>query len=170
MKKKNEFKIKGTLTMLLAVIMTCAYSQTRYTGYQYSVNNDDYYSFKYTREYKEEGTVYTTIYKIFHPTKGHHAITITAEHNKSKKKVKVEVKDAGGGFFADINDEKTTYETASMEPFGFTGTISSLGGKRVPNQLMVKFVSNKFENVKVVHVYGSEPASSDYIFYVLDEK
>lgn len=170
MKKKNELKIKGLLIMLMVIIMSSAYSQTKYTGYQYVVNDDDYYSFKYTREYKEEGNIYTTIYKIYHPTKGHHAITVTAVHNKSEKKVKVDIENAGGGIFAHINDEETTYETASMEPFGFRGSVGALGGNRVPNQLMVKFVSSKYENVKVVHVNATEPATSNFIFYVLDEK
>jgi len=150
--------------------MTCAYSQTKYTGYEYDLNTDDYYPFKYTREYKEEGDVFKTIYKIYHPTKGHHAFTVTATHYKSEKKVKVDVEDAGGGIFAHINNEETTYETPSMEAFGYRGTVGALGGNRVPNQLMVKFVSNKYQNVKVVHINASEPGTSNFYFYVLDEK
>ena len=171
----RQLKTTLTLSVLVTALTVFAnptktFGQTKYTGYQYVMNDDDYYSFKYTREYKEEGNVYTTIYKIYHPTKGYHTIKITATHYKFENKVKVDVKDAGGGIFAHINDEETTYETASMEPFGFRGTVGALGGNRVPNQLMVKFVSNKFENVKVVHVNGTEPGTDNFIFYVLDEK
>lgn len=162
--------IKGLMTITLVLFITNANSQTKYTGYEYDLNTDDYYPFKYTREYKEDGDVYKTIYKIYHPTKGHHAFTVTATHFKSEKKVKVDVEDAGGGIFAHINDEETTYETPSMEAFGFRGTVGAMGGDRVPNQLMVKFVSNKYENVKVVHINASEPGTSNFFFYVLDEK
>lgn len=170
MKRTITKVIKGLMTISLVLFMTNAYSQTKYTGYEYDLNTDDYYPFKYTREYKEEGDTFITIYKIYHPTKGHHAFTVTATHYKSEKKVKVDVEDAGGGIFAHINDEETTYETPSMEPFGFRGTVGALGGNRVPNQLMVKFVSNKYENVKVVHINASEPGTSNFYFYVLDEK
>lgn len=170
MKRTITKAIKGLMTISLVLFMTNAYSQTKYTGYEYDLNTDDYYPFKYTREYKEEGDTFITIYKIYHPTKGHHAFTVTATHYKSEKKVKVDVEDAGGGIFAHINDEETTYETPSMEPFGFRGTVGALGGNRVPNQLMVKFVSNKYENVKVVHINASEPGTSNFYFYVLDEK
>jgi len=170
MKRGITKAIKGLMTITLVLFMTCAYSQTKYTGYEYDLNTDDYYPFKYTREYKEEGDVFKTIYKIYHPTKGHHAFTVTATHYKSEKKVKVDVEDAGGGIFAHINDEETTYETPSMEAFGYRGTVGALGGNRVPNQLMVKFVSNKYQNVKVVHINASEPGTSNFYFYVLDEK
>jgi len=170
MKRGITKAIKGLMTITLVLFMTSAYSQTKYTGYEYDLNTDDYYPFKYTREYKEEGDVFKTIYKIYHPTKGHHAFTVTATHYKSEKKVKVDVEDAGGGIFAHINDEETTYETPSMEAFGYRGTVGALGGNRVPNQLMVKFVSNKYQNVKVVHINASEPGTSNFYFYVLDEK
>lgn len=170
MKRGITKAVKGLMTITLILFMTNAYSQTKYTGYEYDLNTDDYYPFKYTREYKEEGDIFKTIYKIYHPTKGHHAFTVTATHYKSEKKVKVDVEDAGGGIFAHINDEETTYETPSMEAFGFRGSVGALGGNRIPNQLMVKFVSNKYENVKVVHINASEPGTSNFYFYVLDEK
>jgi len=170
MTKTISILTKTVFTVLLTVFLTNAYSQTKYTGYQYVLNSDDYISFKYTREYKTVGENYVTIYKIYHPTKGHHAFTITATHYKADKKVKVDVDDAGGGIFAHINSEETTYDSASLEPFGFRGSVGALGGNRVPNQLMVKFVSNKFENVKVVHVNATEPGTNNFYFYVLDEK
>lgn len=170
MRKKVLLFAKLVLTFLLVVFMTNAYSQTKFTGYQYVLSSNDFISFKYTREYKTVGEQYVTIYKIYHPTKGYHAFTVTATHIKSDKKVKVDVEDAGGGVFAHINSEETTYKTPSLEPFGFRGDVGALGGKRVPNQLMVKFASNKYDNVKVVHVNATEPGSNNFYFYVLDEK
>lgn len=170
MKHNMTKTLKSLLTLMLILFISNAYSQTKFTGYEYDIDTDDYYPFKYTREYKEDGDIYKTIYKIYHPTKGHHAFTVTAIHYKSEKKVTVDVEDAGGGIFAHINKEETTYETPSMEAFGFRGTVGALGGNRVPNQLMVKFVSNKFQNVKVVHINATEPGSSKFYFYVLDEK
>lgn len=172
MKKLNN--IFAMMALLIAISLIGnpieSFGQTKYTGYQYVVNQDDYYSFKYTREYKEEGNVYTTIYKIYHPAKGHHVITITATHDKSQKEVKVDIENAGGGIFAHINDENSSYDIASLEPFGFRGAAGALGGSRVPNQLLVKFVSKNFENVKVIHVNGTEPGTSNFVYYVLDEK
>lgn len=170
MKRFFTTTIKALMTISFLFIFTSAFTQTKYTGYQYVLNDDEFYAFKYTREYQEEGDVYKTIYKIYHPTKGYHTITITATHYKSDKKVVVEVEDANGGIFASMNKEETTYETPSLDAFGFRGAVGGLGGKRVPNQLMVKFVSYKYENVKVVHVNGTEPGTSNFIFYVLDEK
>lgn len=169
--KQFDSKIyKGLMMISLVLISGNTFSQTKFTGYEYVMSDDDYYPFKYTREYKEDGDTYKTIYKIYHPTKGHHAITVTATHTKSDNKVVVDIEEAGGGLFAHMNKEETTYDTPSMEPFGFRGDIGLLGGTRVPNQLMVKFVSNKFENIKVVHVNATSSGTSNFIFYVLDEK
>lgn len=65
--------------------------------------------------------------------------------------------------------EETRYDIPSLEPFGHRGFIAEFGGSRVPNQLMVKFISKKYENIKVMHINGSIPSDNEYIFYVLDE-
>ena len=161
---------KFIITLSLFLISFTSISQTKYTGYQYVMNGDNYYSFKYTREYKVEDSIYKTIYKIYHPKKGYHFITIIANHYKNEKKVVVEVRDAGGGILSEINTEQTTYENPSMEPFGFRGAAGALGGNRIPNQLMVKFASKKFENVKVVNVNATESGTNNFIYYILDEK
>ena len=159
-----------TTLIILAMLMVgiTTYPQTKYTGYQYSVNSDAYYPFKYTREYEESRDIYTTVYKIYHPTKDRHIITITAVHNKPNKEVKVDIEIPGGGILAHIRSEEISYEVASIEPFGRRGSLGVLGGDRVPNQLMVRFVSNSFENIKVFHIYGTEPGSSNQVFYVFN--
>lgn len=158
------------LTILLFIGSLTAHAQTKYTGYLYDLEYDDNYPFQYSRSYSEDSDTFVTTYKIYHATKGHHAVTVIATHYKSEKRVKVDIEDAGGGIFAHINDEETNYEEPSLEPFGFRGAVGALGGNRVPNQLMVKFVSSKFENVKVVHVNSTEPGTNNFQFYVLDEK
>lgn len=163
--------LKGLFTISLLLLMTNTYSQTKFTGYAYVLNSDDYVAIKYTRAYSGLGDEFVTKYTIYHPTKGYAWITVTATHNIATKTVKVSVDDTNESIFSHINDEKATYETPSLEPFGFRGTVGALGGKRVPNQLMVKFVSNKFENVKVVHVLGSEKSDfNNTMYFVLDEK
>lgn len=171
MKRTITKAIKGLMTISLVILMTNAYSQTKYTGYAYVLNSDDYVAVKYTRAYSGSGDEFVTKYTIYHPTKGYAWITVTATHNQANKTVKISVDDTNEGIFSHINDEETTYETPSLEAFGFRGTVGALAGKRVPNQLMVKFVSNKFENVKVVHVLGSEKSDfNNTIYFVLDEK
>ncbi|MDG3582951.1 hypothetical protein [Galbibacter pacificus] len=156
------------LFTLMMISAKCA-AQNRYTGYEYDLNYDDYYEFKYTREYKEEGNIYTTIYKIFHPTKKQHIYTITAVHYKSEKRIKVNVDKAGGGIFAHINDEEITYDNPSLKPFGFRGSVGVLGGSRVPNQLKVKFISGKYENINVANVNSTSSGSNNFYFFVLDD-
>ncbi len=144
-------------------------TQTFLKGYQYLVSSDNFTAFKYTRTYSSSGGNFITTYKIYHPTKGYHKLTITATHNPNNKKVVVTTEDVGGGIFAEMGSEETTYETPSLEPFGFRGSVGALSGNRVPNQLKVKFASAKFENIKVGQVMGSHE-NNDFEFFVLDDK
>ena len=171
MKHLMTKNLKGILVLTLILFVSNAYSQTKYTGYAYVLNSDDYVAVKYTRAYSGSGNEFVTKYTIYHPTKGYAWITVLATHNIANKTVKISVDDTNEGIFSHINDEETTYETPSLEAFGFRGSVGALAGKRVPNQLMVRFVSNKFENVKVVHVLGSEKADfNNTMYFVLDEK
>lgn len=169
---KPDFRKLFSVCIFLLTVIPSIHGQTFHKGYVYHLGYDDYYPFKYTREYQEEENIYTTIYKLYHPQKGSHNYTITAVHDKLKKNVKVDIEKIGGGiFFSEIREEETSYEVASMKPFGFRGNIGVLGGNKVPNQLMVKFVSNKYENVKIVHVFGTPKVTpDDWYFYILDEK
>ena len=144
-------------------------AQTLMTGYQYLMSTNNFTSFKYSRTFSTSGDNFVTKYKIYHPVKGTYILTITATHYKSDKKVEVVIEDTNGGIFSEINKEETTYETPSLATFGFRGSVGALGGKKVPNQLAVKFTSAKFENVKIASVLGSHE-NNDFEFFVLDEK
>ena len=84
-----------------------------------------------------------------------------------EKKVEVITEEADGGIFAQLNKEETTYDVPSLEVFGFRGNVGLLGGKKVPNQLAVKFSSSKLEYIKVLSVLGSN-YNNDFEFFVLD--
>ena len=144
-------------------------TQTLMTGYQYLMSTNNFTSFKYSRTFSTSGDNFITKYKIYHPTKGTHILTITGTHFKNDKKVEVVTEDADGGIFAEINKEETTYETPSLATFGFRGDVGALGGKKVPNQLAVKFTSTKFETLKVASVLGSHE-NNDFEFFVLDQQ
>ena len=137
-------------------------------GYQYLVSTDNYTRFNYTRTYSHSGGQYITTYKLYHPISGLHTITITATHYKFEKRVEVSVEYANGGLFSSINNEQVTYGTPTSTSFGFRGSVSALGGNRVPNQLEVKFSSSAFENVKVLSVAGSHE-NNDFEFFLLDK-
>lgn len=172
MKRLLTTAFKGLMIITFFLCMSNnSYSQTKFTGAIYIMSSDKFVPIKYTRSYSGSGNEFITKYTIFHPQKGNAWMTVTATHNKSNKSVEISVDDTKGSIFSQIHDEKTTYETPSLEPFGFRGTLGALNGKRTPNQLMVKFASNKYENVKVVHVWGSDVHDfENTYFFVLDEK
>ena len=158
------------LTAIISLGVTYP-NPTLYTGYAYVLSSDDYIAIKYNRTYSGSSDLFVTKYTIYHPTKGYAWMTVTATHDKINKKVDVSIDDTNEGVFSHINDETTSYENASVEPFGFRGAVGALSGKRVPNQLEVKFVSNKFENVKVIHVLGSDKTDfNNTMYFILDEK
>ncbi len=171
---KTTIKTASTVTLTLLIMLmtslTSSGQQKKFLrGYQYLVSTNHDTPFNYTRVYSGSGDEFVTTYTIYHPTEGYASIIITATHFKAEKKVIVKVDDAGGGIFSDINKKETTYETASLSPFGISGVAKALGGSRVPNQLKLKFASAKFENVKVVHVAGSHE-HNDSEFFILDEQ
>jgi hypothetical protein len=138
------------------------------TGYQYRLSRDSYTSFKYSRVYSSADGEFITTYKIFHPANGRYVYTVIATHNKIEQTVKVLIKDTSGGIFSRVNDESTDYETPSLSPFGIRGDVALLAGDKVPNQLAVKFVNAKYENVKVLSVAGSRD-NNDFVFYILEK-
>lgn len=142
-------------------------SQTLYTGYQYLLSSDDYTPFRYTKKYVNASGVYKTIYSLYHPIKGTVAIIITVKHYKAEKKVVVEINDNSGSVFSFINKEEMTYSTPSMKLFGFRGDYAIIGGKKVPNQLALKFTNNKFEFVNVHSVIGDPESNGE--FFILDK-
>ena len=172
MKTKTKMALTVTVSLLIMLMTSFNSSGQQHKflrGYQYLVSTNHDTPFNYTRVYSGSGDEFVTTYTIYHPTEGYASIIITATHFKTEKKVVVKIADAGGGIFSEINEEETTYETASLSPFGISGAVKALGGSRVPNQLKLKFASNKFENVKVVHVAGSHE-HNDFEFFILDEQ
>lgn len=59
------------------------------TGYQYLMSRNEYVKFKYSRSFSRQDGEYISIYKIYHPIKGNHTLTITATHSKNEQKVTV---------------------------------------------------------------------------------
>ena len=143
-------------------------AQSYKLGSSYDTNRDDYTDFKFLRSYSEEGSVYVTTYKLFHPTKGHHFQSVTITHYKTKGAINIKVEETGGGLFAMDKEYNIDAEDSSGK-FGKRGTIAALGGKRVPNEYMVSYVSSKRENLKVHHINATFSGDSNFFFYVLDK-
>lgn len=156
-----------TLILLIAGISQSAFTQQKNKGYQVVI--DEYgknvYNITYTRtSYSSEG-YYFTVYNVYN-LKGRLIIEVKAKHQKNAKKVTVEVRDPNGGVFSRINTEEGDYEIPSLEPFGNTGNYRILGGNDFPPQLSLKFMSNKYENVKVISVNATRPSTQTFVFYV----
>lgn len=167
--------MKNKIGLSIILITTLSFGQICFgqtlTGLVYDLKSDDYYSIKYNRKYSGTDNEFVTKYTIYHPTKGYAWMTVTATHDKMKKEIKVSVDDTNEGIFSHINDEEIKYDSASIEPIGSRGMAGVLGGKRIPNQITVKFVSAKYENVKVVHIMGSAKSEfSNAYYFILDEK
>ena len=140
------------------------------TGYQCLVEAEDYMPFKYTRSFSGADGVFVTTYKIMHPVKGTHAITVTATHYREDKKVMVETERTGGGIFAFMNKEETEYKETPTKSFGFGGAARVMIGDRIPNQREVQFVSDAAENIEIVSVLGSKTNGGGGEWYILDKR
>ena len=149
---------------------------TFHKGLEYVVNDDDYYSFKYTRIYSHIGSDYFTVYTIYHPKKGYAWLHIIVEHSKPEKRVVVKIEDAGGGVLSALHEEETTYTIPSLQHFGNSGVARALGGNRVPNVLEVQFANDKFEYVNVTSVYAGTTVeirggdNGGMYYFILDQK
>ncbi len=165
--------MKNILTIAFTVLtIATAFGQTtKYTGYFCTgASVDDNSPLKYTREYKQDGDVFTTLYKIYSPTDGYY-LNITATHYKSEKKIVVSIDDITvSKEFGHISTQEITYDEPSMKMFGYANALRANGMDeqgRLPNDLGLKFASIKFQNIKVVHIVKD---SSTLKWYVLDEK
>lgn len=145
--------------------------QTEFTGHQYVLSDDTFYPFTFKRMYSETGGNFITKYTIFDQNSSQALMTVTATHYKSQKKVSVSVDYADNRVFAHINDEEVTYTTPDLDKFGYGGPVRAINGNRVPDQLTVKFVDNKFEKIKVCCVMSSAKDNfNSTSFLVLDNK
>ncbi len=139
---------------------------TFFIGYQLNAKTGVSYKINYTKSYEEVGLTYTTIYKLFNRVKGTHEMTVTAVHDKNAKKIKVTVNDPSSGIFGVNHTEEYTYQEPENGLFGIGGAAKTLGGSKIPNQLSLKFVSNKYENVLVYEVLYSP---EDFEWFILQE-
>jgi hypothetical protein len=76
------------------------------------------------------------------------------------KKVVVEVNDEQYILTIMTGKEQVNYDEPTKKPFGFRGNLAILD-KSAPNQLMVQFLSSRYEYVRVLRFLGS---SADGIF------
>jgi len=145
------------------IISTASFSQKIQTCYLYSLNSDSHQKFNYTVAIDSSESEYNTTYLIYQDGKVRYKCVAT--HYKNEQKVVVEVSDQKY-FLSDMNNkEEATYDTTTLKPFGFRGNIGALTGKHVPNQLGVKFMSSKFQHVKVLSVLASY-ADGNFQFFV----
>ena len=63
--------------------------------------------------------------------------------------------------------EETTYETPSMKPFGFRGSLGLLD-KSAPNQLAVQFLSAEAKYVRVLSFLGSS-TDGEFQFFLFNQ-
>lgn len=128
----------------------------------------------YTRSYSKPGKkLYTTTYNVYNESRQRKVVVI-AVHNKEKHTVEVSVRDFELKGFPVVNSEQTTYSVPYMGRFGAIGKVGAIGkGKSrtsAPGQLTVKFVSKKYDYLKVVHIADAhEDSGKELQVYVLDE-
>ncbi|MEX0811101.1 MAG: hypothetical protein WD048_02715 [Chitinophagales bacterium] len=169
MKNLMTKTFKGLMTLTLILLMSNAYSQTKYKGY-FCTGVNEFSPIQYTREYKEEGDTYTTIYKIYSSRNGYY-LNITATHYKSEKRVVVDIDDITVKVGGHISTQEVSYDEPSMKMFGRQGAFKAQFDAQnvLPNEIAVKFVSSKYENVKVVHI-AKDTGMNSTKWYVLDEE
>jgi hypothetical protein len=147
---------------------------TIYKGADYNVATKKRASFNYTRNFSTSGkNLFLTTYTVYDAS-GTAIRNIVAIHNKKSKMVEVTVKDLEHSGFPVMNVERTQYSAPFMGRFGSTGKVGLMGNTKAgvigPGQLTVKFVSRKFDYIKVVHISGPhEDARKNLQVYVLDE-
>jgi hypothetical protein len=153
------------------IIFSQGYSQTtKYTGY-FCTGVNEFSPFKYSREYKNENdTTYVTLYKIYSPTDGYY-LNIKATHYTTKKQVVVDIDDISIKVGGHISTQEIFYEEPSLKMFGRQGSFkASFDAQNVlPNELALKFLSEKYQNIKVVYVVKDNSFNATK-WYVLDEK
>ena len=163
-----------TISLFLLTTNIFAQTATKYTGYFCTgATAYDLTSFKYTREYKTESPgVFVTLYKIYSSTEGYY-LNIKATHYKTEKKIVVEIDDVTvSKEFGHVSTAEITYDVPSLKMFGRANAMKAYGMDeqgRLPNDLALKFVSNKFESIKIVHVQKDDNMNA-MKWYILDEK
>jgi hypothetical protein len=161
--KPNKMN-KSILLFCALLFVITATSQKLQKCSLYSFASDSYQQFNYSVSYSGTDGLFATTYYIYN-SKRRVKYKVVATHVKGEKRVTVSVTDEQSILGEMFNYEKTEYQTPTLKPFGFRGNVGGLGGKHVPNQLTVKFVSAKYEHVQVLSVLGSY-ANGDFKFFV----
>ena len=172
-------KIANKALLIFTIIFSIAFvtfgqtakkesTQTFLKGNRYFVFADELIAFNYTRTYSRSGGNFITTYKIYDPADGMHDLTITATHDPNTKKVVVMKEYADPKTYAPMGSEETTYDAASLEPFGVKGSDGESSDIN-PHQLKVKFTSSKFENINVCQILALRK-SNDTEFFLLDDE
>jgi hypothetical protein len=154
---KYIFQIITFVTLLLFLQPSQAQTKSkkaaRLLGYVYQTGGNKI-PFTYKVLYRTDTAGnYISQYRVY--IDGEYKFDVFGTHKKKTSDIKVEVDVAGGGIFAAVAEaQKVTYKSTTLEPFGFEGVGSVLGGNQVPSQLAVRFVSNSFTYIKVINVLG----------------
>jgi len=92
----NQDKVQEEQTLQTDSLITQAIKQvkkksSKFKGYLCTGDNE-YSPFTYTRDYKQDGDKYVTLYKIYSIDNGYY-LNITATHLKSLKKISISIDD-----------------------------------------------------------------------------
>lgn len=146
-----------------------------FSGAKYILASQKNIPISYMRSYSKVGKhVFKTTYNIYNQQQK--LITVvTALHNKKTHNIEVSVKDLEIKGFPIVNMERTGYDVPYMGRFGSIGKVGAVGKGRsrttAPGQLTVKFVSRRFDYLKVVHIADAhEDSGKELQVYILDER
>lgn len=153
--------------IFLLVVVVSSEAQKRYSGH--FVHALDWYQITFTREFQENENVFTTIYRISSRENGYY-LDVKATHYKNEKKIVVDIDDVTVKGGVHISTQELTYEVPSTEMFGLKGAFKAQfdAQNQLPNKILVQFVSNKFENVKVLEIRKGDQYYNQQKWYRLD--
>lgn len=128
----------------------------------------------YSKAYSKSGkNIFVTTYSVYN-NKNQGIANITATHNKATHAVEVVIRDFQISGNPVVNIEKTSYATPYMGRFGSIGKVGAGAGRGKadnPGQMIVKFISKRFDYVNVVSIADAHEDSGKQLqVYVLDEQ
>jgi len=147
-------------SLLLCVLMLSplfSLSQSK-LGYIYHGKEDSYTKMRYDRVIHEKGDVYTTIYKCYDPKTSRHSIDVVVTHFKSKKKISIDMTNTltGREYSGFQGTKYVEYDDPSEnEYFGKVGGMRRYAGDHIPAEIMVSFMSDRYENLKLHSLLSS---------------
>lgn len=128
----------------------------------------------YSKAYSKSGkNIFVTTYSVYND-KNEGIANIRATHNKMTHAVEVVIRDFQVSGNPVVNIEKTSYGTPYMGRFGSIGKVGAGAGRGKadnPGQMIVKFISKRFDYVNVVSIADAHEDSGKQLqVYVLDEQ